>query len=101
MNLNLLKCTSISEIRTALREYAKKESKELAGTIFGFGWDDEKYKDRRLPTRDDLDDICLDRPVILFRVCGHIAVVNSKALEICQIPNVWLFFLIFQLIFSL
>ena len=36
----------------------------------------------RVPTRDDLDSACADRPVILKRVCIHVAVVNSKALQL-------------------
>ncbi len=37
--------------------------------------------DRRLPTREELDTISSVHQLILRRVCGHIAVANSKALE--------------------
>lgn len=36
----------------------------------------------RYPNRFDVDEVCADRPVYLARICHHIALVNSKALEI-------------------
>jgi len=43
-------------------------------------FDDETLVERRLPTRTDLDAAISDRPVVIYRYCGHIAVANSKAL---------------------
>ncbi|MBO3802661.1 MAG: amidohydrolase, partial [Candidatus Brockarchaeota archaeon] len=37
--------------------------------------------EKRYPTRWDLDEVEGERPVILTRICGHAAVLNSKALE--------------------
>jgi predicted amidohydrolase YtcJ len=51
------------------------------GPVFGRGWDQENLRERRYPTRDDLDRFVSDRPVVLPRVCGHAAVVNSAALD--------------------
>lgn len=42
--------------------------------------DDEVLAERRLPTRHDLDAWVADRPVLLHRYCGHIAVANTAAL---------------------
>ena len=39
------------------------------------------WPERRLPTRTELDAIEANRPLILRRVCMHIAVANSAALE--------------------
>ncbi len=44
--------------------------------------DDETLAERRLPTREDLDTMMVDRPVIIHRYCGHIAVANSAALGV-------------------
>jgi len=74
----LEKATSISELKILLQQYLK--SIDLS-VIIGRGWNHDLFIDGRLPNRDDLDEICSDRPIILYRVCGHIAVVNSKALE--------------------
>lgn len=45
------------------------------------GWDQSTWSDQSLPTREDLDRIERRRPIALRRVCGHIAVLNSGALE--------------------
>ncbi len=50
--------------------------------IQGRGWDQAKLSDHRSPTRGDIDMVSPENPVCLTRTCGHIAVVNSTALEI-------------------
>ena len=50
--------------------------------IIGRGWDQELFEEGRLPNRWDLDDIIPDKPALFIRICGHAAVVNTKALEI-------------------
>ncbi len=42
--------------------------------------DDESLLERRLPTRVDLDAAVSDRPVVIYRYCGHVAVANTAAL---------------------
>lgn len=74
---------SIEEIRDALRIHAKK----INGWILGRGWDHELFREKRIPTRQDLDEAVQDKPVLIIRVCGHVAVANSKALEITGLLN--------------
>src|SRR2546428_11993169 len=47
----------------------------------GRGWGQEGFTERRYPTRDDIDDLTRDNPVILTRVCGHVALLNSVAMN--------------------
>jgi hypothetical protein len=47
--------------------------------VVGRGWDENKLG--FLPTRDILDSSVDEKPVILTRRCGHIAVLNSFAIE--------------------
>ena len=49
--------------------------------VIGFGWDHEKFSERRLPTKEDLDRVSADRPVVAFRKCWHLCVLNSAALR--------------------
>ncbi|MFQ5600937.1 MAG: amidohydrolase [Candidatus Krumholzibacteriia bacterium] len=49
--------------------------------IVADGFDETSWKDRRLPTRLEIDHVESSRPVLVKRVCGHVGVVNSKALE--------------------
>ena len=50
--------------------------------------DDEGLKERRLPTRRELDLAVDDRPVLVYRYCGHIAVANSMALATAGVGSV-------------
>jgi predicted amidohydrolase YtcJ len=53
--------------------------------IIGRGWDQNDWEDKRFPTKEPLDSLFPDTPVLLTRVDGHAALVNSKALEIADV----------------
>lgn len=53
--------------------------------IVGDGFDESTWSDKRLPTREELDAVESQQPVLVKRVCGHVGVVNSRALE--QLPD--------------
>jgi len=53
--------------------------------LIGQRLDDEALAERRLPDRHDLDRALADRPVVLYRYCGHVAVANTAALEAAAI----------------
>ncbi len=55
--------------------------------LLGRGWNHEFFADRQMPTRHDLDQISDLLPIFFSRACGHIAVVNSKALELAGIEQ--------------
>ncbi len=74
---------SIEELKARVKE--KVNRTEKGEWIIGRGWDQELFEEKRYPTRWDLDDVSPDNPVILMRVCEHICVVNSKALELASI----------------
>ena len=48
--------------------------------VFGRGWDQNLWPERRFPTRDALDRAVPDRAVVLRRVDGHAALANARAL---------------------
>ena len=51
--------------------------------IYGRGWNETLFDgEQRVLTRFDLDKISTERPILFIRVCGHIASVNTKAMEI-------------------
>lgn len=55
------------------------------GLILGFGYDDAQLAEQRHPTRDDLDAVSKELPVLIIHQSGHIGVLNSKALELAGI----------------
>lgn len=48
--------------------------------LIGEGWDESGWTRPVFPTRDDLDAIDRSRPLVMRRICGHVAVANSAAL---------------------
>ncbi len=70
---------SIGEIVDRFRERSKTTA---AGEwIIGRGYDDNKLEERRHPDRNDLDSATTDHPILLVNGSGHLAAVNTLALE--------------------
>lgn len=76
--LDLSGSRSIQEIKRKVASWTKTSSPNT--WVLGRGWDDEKLREHRYPTRDDLD-LASSNPVFLKRICGHVAVANSAALS--------------------
>ncbi len=76
---------SIKEIQQKLK--AKVQETKKGKWILGRGWDQDRLKEKRYPTRWDLDKVSPENPVLFKRVCGHIAVANSRALTIAKIDK--------------
>jgi predicted amidohydrolase YtcJ len=66
-----------------LRDWAARNEAAVRryGLIFGFGYDDSQLKERRHPTRDELDQVSTEVPVLIIHTSSHLAAANSKALE--------------------
>jgi predicted amidohydrolase YtcJ len=65
-----------------LADLLRREAAHLAPSqaLVAGRLDDEALAEQRLPTCQDLDRMIPDRPVLLYRYCGHVAVANSLAL---------------------
>ncbi len=70
---------SITEIITRLAEAAGQ--KQSGQWILGSRYDDGKVTGGLL-TRDELDEVSVDQPILVRQVAGHWGIVNSKALEL-------------------
>ena len=55
------------------------------GWLIGRGWNQETFTDRRMVTREDLDEVSRDIPVVASRVCGHVMAANSRALSMAGV----------------
>jgi len=78
---------TIPELQATLRAWVENNAK-LTGRyqwVIGFGYDDAQLKEQRHPTREDLDQVSKDMPVVIVHQSGHLAVMNSKALEMVGI----------------
>jgi predicted amidohydrolase YtcJ len=83
--INLRVVKSIIEIRKRIMQRVRLVPK--GDWIIGRGWDQDKLIECRYPSRDDLDTAAPENPVLLLRVCGHLAVVNSAALKLAGITK--------------
>lgn len=71
-------CRSVSEVLSRLSRCGR-----YGGWVVGFGWDQEVLGE--FITRDVLDEVFPDVPVCLIRVCGHVAVLNRRGLELTRV----------------
>ena len=76
---DLVGCADVEDLLQRLTQLADRRPE---GWLQGHGFDHDKMRERRFPTRDDLDRVSHTRPIIISRVCGHAAVVNSAALAL-------------------
>jgi predicted amidohydrolase YtcJ len=92
MSANLLSppdglVSDIASLQSTLAAWAaaNSETVDKLNLIIGFGYDNAQLAELRHPTRQDLDVVSADVPVIIVHQSGHLAVVNSKALELAGI----------------
>jgi predicted amidohydrolase YtcJ len=78
-NIDLRGTSNITAIRQRLSAAVRRTRQ--GEWIVGRGWDHEALSERRLPSRDDIDDVSPENPVALTRVCGHISLLNSRAIR--------------------
>ena len=83
MTLNLEGTTSVKDLQSSLADAVKNTPK--GETIYGRGWIETHWSEKRFPNRYDLDEVSPDHPVILERADGHAVVVNSQALAAANI----------------
>lgn len=84
--MNMAICTdSLEHMLEEMRNYLKEND---VAWLRGRGWNHDYFSDvKRMPTREDLDTVSKDIPIVATRACGHVCVVNSKALEVLGIDE--------------
>ncbi|QSP95397.1 amidohydrolase [Marinobacter salinisoli] len=63
------------------------EVAQRVNLIAGFGYDQSQLEEGRHPTREDLDQVSTDIPVVVIHQSGHFGVMNSKGLEVVGIDR--------------
>lgn len=77
----------IASLQDVLRAWMAENAKivDQVNLVIGFGYDDAQLAELRHPTREDLDAVSRDVPIVIVHQSGHIGVANSKALEVAGI----------------
>lgn len=68
----------IAQLQAALR--TRIEATPAGSWVLGAGYDDALLSDQRHPTRDDLDAVSTEHPIVILHVSLHLVVANSTAL---------------------
>ncbi|HET7892325.1 MAG TPA: amidohydrolase [Candidatus Sulfotelmatobacter sp.] len=83
LSVDLTGVKSLDELRTRVEK--KVEESQAGDWITGAGWDETLWPVKVPPTRWDLDEVSNGHPVFLERIDGHIAVANTRALQLGSI----------------
>ncbi len=85
MWLDLSSAESIKDLQTLLKEKAKQTPH--GKWIVGRGWNENRFKEKHLPTLGDLDEAAPDNPIILYHGAAYICAANSKALALAGVTS--------------
>ena len=77
------KVTDIASLQQTLRDWAQKSAAIVEKTkiIIAFGYDNSQLKELRHPTKEELDAVSKDVPVVIIHQSSHLATVNSIMLK--------------------
>ncbi len=79
--LNVMEARSNVEISSMLLEFVKKKKDKL---IIAFGASPYSVCERKLISREELDAVCSDRPVMVVKYDGHACIINSALLTMLK-----------------
>jgi len=80
---NLVGASSWAETVGRLTQH--RQQQPAAAWLTGRGWDQNDWPGHRFPTKDTLDALFPNVPVLITRVDGHAALVNQKALDLAGV----------------
>ena len=76
------KVNSITALQDGLRRYQAPPGMPF---IIGIGYDDSQLAEQRHPTRQELDAVAADKPILIVHASGHFGVMNSAMLKLAGI----------------
>jgi predicted amidohydrolase YtcJ len=85
LNFNLEGTTGIADLQARLRQRVADAGR--GKWIVGRGWIESKWTPAVFPTRQDLDAVAPDHPVVLQRADGHAVVANTRALALAHVTR--------------
>jgi predicted amidohydrolase YtcJ len=85
LNVDLAGVESLSAMLAKVAGYAK--AAPSGHWLIGGRWDHTLWPDKSLPTRQELDQVTGNHPAFLERIDGHIAIVNTAALNAAGISG--------------
>ncbi|MDV2968932.1 amidohydrolase family protein, partial [Nitratireductor aquimarinus] len=79
--------SDIASLQASLKKWTEDnaETVDKVKMIIGFGYDNAQLAELRHPTREELDAVSTELPILIVHQSGHLGVVNSKALELAGV----------------
>lgn len=87
LQISLEECTNIKEIQNKLKEYNDKNNMDKNKWIIANNYDQNMLQEKRNITKEEIDEIIKDNPVVLNHKSGHSGIFNTKALEVLNITE--------------
>lgn len=82
LQVQLGECVSIDELQERLKSYIKSKQLQEGSWVTGSGYDHNNFKGKAHPTRQELDEVSNDIPILIIHKSGHAGVFNTKGLEV-------------------
>lgn len=80
---DLVGTTSFNEVLDRLQKFSKENPEN--DWVIGRGWDQNDWDVKEFPTKDALDELFPNKPVMITRIDGHALLANTKALQLAKI----------------
>lgn len=74
-------CKSHEEFKQRIKAFIAEKNIPAGHWVEAVGWNQDDWDDKSLPNRYEMDEISTEHPIYALRICGHICLLNSKALE--------------------
>lgn len=84
---DLAGASSPEEMGEMLRAFVRERQLPPGQPVLGWGWNQDRFPHKQMPTLAELDAMLPGYPIVLTRVCQHIAAANSAAMALAGITN--------------
>ena len=83
-SVKLFECRSVEDALALAKERLDGAKEHPLTMLYCRGWNHDMFSEPRYPHKDELDAISTEIPIIMVRVCGHVAVCNTCGLELLK-----------------
>lgn len=85
--VDLSSAESFDDIVRLMKDFQQAKNVQPGQTILGYAYDHNFLKEQTYPTRDVLDRVSTESPIVIWHTSAHMCVANSKALELAGIDE--------------
>ena len=86
-NADLTGAASIAEVQERLRAFIEKRGLHADDVVQGNGYDHNAFAEGRHPSRQELDEISREIPIIISHASGHVGSASTRAYELAGIDS--------------